>query len=45
MAAVASLLPQVAALVTAVLVRVNAVEAWRVETGRPLLLLTMPWRR
>jgi low temperature requirement protein LtrA len=46
-AAGAWLLPQVAvaALVAAVLVTVNAVEAWRVESGRPLLLLTMPWRR
>jgi low temperature requirement protein LtrA len=46
-AAVAPLLPQVvaAALVAAVLVTVNGVEAWRVESGRPLLLLTLPWRR
>jgi hypothetical protein len=45
--AVASLLPQIAvvALVAAVLVTVNGVEAWRVERGRPLLLLTLPRRR
>jgi low temperature requirement protein LtrA len=44
---VASLLPHVAVatLVAVVLATVNGVEAWRVERGRPLLLLTMPWRR
>lgn len=43
----APLLPAiaVAALVTAVLVVLNAVEAWRVATGRPLPLVPMPHRR
>jgi low temperature requirement protein LtrA len=46
-AAAAPLLPQLAtaALVAGVLLAVNGVEAWRVETGRPLLLLPTPWRR
>jgi len=32
------------ALVAAILLTVNAVEAWRVERGRPLLLLSLPRR-
>ncbi len=46
-AALASVLPQlaVAALVATILLAVNAVEAWRVESGRPLLLLTLTPRR
>jgi len=31
-----------AALVVVLLLAVNAVEAWPVETGRPLLLLRLP---
>ena len=45
-AALALLLPQLAtaALVAAILLAVNAIEAWRVQTSRPLLLLPTPWR-
>jgi hypothetical protein len=32
----------VAALVTTVLLTVNATEAWRVDTGRGVLLLRLP---
>lgn len=47
LAATASAVPQVvtAVLVVLVLGAVNGVEAFIVETGRPLLLLRMPGRR
>jgi len=47
LAAVAPVLPQLvtAAAVLVTLAAVNAVEAWRVETGRPLLLFHLPGRR
>jgi low temperature requirement protein LtrA len=45
-AAVAPLLPQlaVAAMIAAVLLALNVFEAWRVETGRTILLLQLPWQ-
>ncbi len=45
-AATAPLLPAIAtaALVAAVLLAVNAYEAWIVNTGRPIPLLRTPWR-